>query len=309
MVVAALATVEEPQPAIFVAVDDNDPNDPNSKNNNGPVGAELLEVEPIPITNSLRSTIRHLRARAGRWSRFRGFGIYMVWSVCRVILVSAFSAGAAPKRVFIRGFAQVAADVMLSGVSLTWIHTVISEPQSTVWFKRIPAYRTWVKFAPAVALKAVAGQIGIVLPVLLACALNLLRLDDEFISSVTDVSGNPPKPTPALLGGGMAVFCLSLALVILVEIPANVIMVRVGASLLPESVDSIVPFDRSFDGKVIPAVVGGSGKLGLMDAWKTFSFSGRIRLMKVLLKVAGMTFALTISFAFIYAGIIVMGLH
>lgn len=296
-----MATVEEPQSAIFIAVDENDPH----KKNNAPGRADVIEVEPVPITNSLRTTVAHLRARAGRWSRFRGFGIYMVWSVAREFFTNAFSLGAHPSAVIPRGLARIVAEVALSGLVLTWIHTVISEPQATSWWRRFPAYRTWSKFAPAVALKAVAGQVGFVVPVLLGCALHLFRIDDEFIS-VTDPN-KLPRPTPALLGGGIAVFVLSLALVVFVEIPAHVIMVRVAASLLPDNVDSIVPFDRSFGGKVTPAVVGGAGKLGLMDAWKTFTYSGRVRLMKVLLKVGGMAMALGFTFGLIYASIIIYG--
>ena len=39
--------------------------------------------------------------------------------------------------------------------------------------------------------------------------------------------------------------------------------------MLPDEDEAIVPFDRSFGGKVVPAILGGSGKLSIRDAWKT----------------------------------------
>ena len=71
--------------------------------------------------------------------------------------------------------------------------------------------------------------------------------------------------------------------------------------MLPDEDESIVPFDRSFGGKVEPEDVGGSGCVGMLDAWKTFDWAARIRLIKLYAKV----FALQITTMFLFLGVLV----
>jgi len=73
-------------------------------------------------------------------------------------------------------------------------------------------------------------------------------------------------------------------------------LTRVQASLLADSEETIVPFDRSFNGKVIPEIVGGSGAIGMLDAWKTFDWAARIRLVKAYFKVFLMQLAVAAVF-------------
>ena len=100
----------------------------------------------------------------------------------------------------------------------------------------------------------------------------------------------------AVAGKGFAIFIISLVLILLVLVPAKVMLVRVQASLLPDDQESIVPFDRSFGGKVIPEIVGGSGVIGVLDAWKTFGWNSRLRLIKAYAKVFAMQCALSLFF-------------
>jgi hypothetical protein len=93
---------------------------------------------------------------------------------------------------------------------------------------------------------------------------------------------------------GIAV--LSLVLGFFVVIPANVALTRVQASLLNDTEETIVPFDRSFGGKVVPEIVGGSGVIGMLEAWKSFDWDSRIRLIKAYCKVFAMQMAVTLMF-------------
>ena len=68
------------------------------------------------------------------------------------------------------------------------------------------------------------------------------------------------------------------------------------ASLLPEDDEPIVPFDRTFGGKVVPAIIGGSGMIGMRDAWKTFDWNATVRVVKVYVKTALMQTALFMFF-------------
>jgi len=293
MVVATLAIVEDPQPEHYSPINSNDEEgDDVTKAVNNP-NADVLIVRPKPITSKLRTTIRHLRARAGRLSPFRGLGLFLIWGFCRAILVSILSFGASGPCI-VRSIAQIASELALSTLELAWVHVVISEPSAKPLYKRIPGPRSWVKIAPAVALRATASQVCFLLPAYLGTVLNVFRPDGNGILLLPSHDRSPHAALAAL-----AVIILSVALTFLIEIPAAVTMVRVAASMLPDDDEAIVPFDRTFGGKVEPAVVGGSGKIGLLDAWKTFTWPSRVRLLKVLGKVFGMLIAVVVLFSLI----------
>ena len=99
---------------------------------------------------------------------------------------------------------------------------------------------------------------------------------------------------------------IGLGIFVLIVIPADVTLKRVQASMLPEEDESIVPFDRTFAGKVKPEILGGSGAVSMLDAWKSFDKSARIRLMKLYLKVFLVSVLTSIMFAMILVGEIKM---
>merc|ERR1711977_201986 len=85
----------------------------------------------------------------------------------------------------------------------------------------------------------------------------------------------------------IAILLFGVVLTFLVVIPANVTLTRVQASLLVDTEETIVPFDRIF---------GGTGMIGMLDAWKTFDWAARIRLVKTYLKVIAMQIGVTFLF-------------
>ena len=72
--------------------------------------------------------------------------------------------------------------------------------------------------------------------------------------------------------------------------------------MLPEEDESIVPFDRTFAGKVKPEILGGSGAVSMLDAWRSFDRSARIRLMKLYFKVFIVSIFTTIMFVMVVIG-------
>jgi hypothetical protein len=294
MVVAALTIIEDPQPQLYVSVNSHDDDDDDVNKATSDPDADVLVAQPKPITSKLRTAIRHLRARAGRWSRFRGLGLFLIWCICRTILVGILSFGASTQSI-LHAIAQIASDMALSTLELAWVHVVISEPSTKRLYKRIPGPRSWVKIAPAVALRATASQLCFLLPLYLGTVLHAFRPDKDAIILLPPEDRSPL----AVLLAGLAVLVLSVTLTVLIEVPATVTMVRVAASMLPDDDEAIVPFDRTFGGKVTPAVTGGSGKIGLLDAWKTFTWPSRVRLLKVLGKVFGMVMVVVMLFSLI----------
>ncbi|KAK2846410.1 hypothetical protein FQN49_005749 [Arthroderma sp. PD_2] len=297
MVVATLIMVEDPNPETATAlpslpsyvdaVDDSrkaiidDKQVPDLSETKG------LSAHHQPITSKFRSTILHLRARAGPWSRFRGFGFFLFYSFARTVLTNVFKF-AGPLA------APLIADVVTSTLALGWVHAVIAAPSSKSWYQRIPSLRkNWLKIAPAVAISSLASELTFFIPIVIGFCFGTFRLDDNGLL-VTSPSNSK------VIGSAVLAVVLSLALAFLIDVPAKVVMIRVSASLLPADDETIVPFDRTFDGKVNPADVQGSGKIGLCDAWKTFSWASYRRLLIALVKISAMLITTCLVFGIIF---------
>ncbi|KAJ5593826.1 uncharacterized protein N7459_000034 [Penicillium hispanicum] len=288
-VVATLAAVEDSNPDIYVRIDHDDPNKPLDPNEPEPV----VEGRPKPITSKLRSTIKHLRSRAGFWSRFRGLSMYLAWSMARG-MISAFIP--VPSGSFIgQFFVQSFVSVLLSTWQMAWVHIVISEPSPKRFYQRIPSYRTWIKIAPAAAAEDVLTAAAFFLPMAVA----------KLAGWVEANQGQGPQ-TFSSFCRFLAASAVPALLALLISIPARVIFVRVAASMLPEEDETVVPFDRSFGGKVQPEIVGGSGRIGLMDAWTTFDWSARVRFAKVMGKTLAIQLALCVLTGLLVGGQLAM---
>jgi hypothetical protein len=156
----------------------------------------------------------------------------------------------------------------------------------------MPTLKMWKKVALPTALLGVSEQVAIFAPLLLAWAMGLHEEDPKRLINVGRHSG-------LVFGKGFAAMGLAMVLVVFLVIPANIALTRVQASLIPETEETIVPFDRTFNGKVVPEILGGTGVIGMLDAWKTFDRAARIRIVKAYVKVFAMQFALTLSFIFV----------
>lgn len=170
---------------------------------------------------------------------------------------------------------------------MTWIHVVISEPSPYRWWQRFPrpTLRAWRKIAPAVAIWATASQVVTIFPMVLAGSWGTLRRmrDPDFNPGMKD----------AYASAGQLFFAafLTIFMFVTIQIPATVAMVRVAASMLPEEDETIVPFDRTFGGLTTPEIIGGQGKIGIVEAWRSFNGECRRRLLRLMLKVAGLVMA------------------
>lgn len=238
---------------------------------------------PKPITASFRKSIQLLHAVGGFAGRFRGFGIYVSTGLLVQMVAGMISV------VLPRFLANILAVVALSQLSMAWTHIVISEPSPKPWYRRLPEIKTWKKVAGPTALLAVSEQVAVFVPIYTALLMGLL-------DNPASLTPHQKNMLPVMLAvKGLFLILLGLVLAILLVIPANAVLTRVQASLLPDSEETIVPFDRSFGGKFVPGIVGGDG-ISLIDAWKTFDFASRVRLVKAYAKVAAMQFALYLLF-------------
>lgn len=100
----------------------------------------------------------------------------------------------------------------------------------------------------------------------------------------------------------LGIYALNLLLLLLLVVPATIVLVRVQASSLPANDEAIVPFDQTFGGKVDSTSVDGHNQLAMLDAWRSFGWPSRIRLLKTYAKY----FVLQITLELLSAGILLM---
>jgi hypothetical protein len=203
-------------------------------------------VNPQSIINKIGTTIKHLRARVEYWSRFRGFSIFVVYAIAQSLIVYFLTVFTITHRPMGHIIATFIAYIILCRFEMAWVHIVISEPLPLPWYKRVPGgFKPWKKIVGTTALKSAACNLAITLLAIFAYRLSIFYL---YITLNTPMTEAQAKQT--LLD--LAIFFLICPALILIKAPATVTFVRVAASILPEQDEPIVPFDRTFDNKLIP---------------------------------------------------------
>ena len=257
------------------------------------VESDLFLVKQKPITSKMRSTIKHLRAQAGPLARFRGLHVAIIYRLLHGSIIGFFSANVV-SHPLVRPFVAILASIALCRIQMTWTHIVISQPSSKSWIRRIPSRAAVKNILVPTTVLAIAEQAAVCVP----SGLFLLA-NQAFNEEMNESVGRAQNI--ALLQMFFIVL-IAIGIVVLVVIPADVTLKRVQASMLPEEDESIVPFDRTFAGKVKPEILGGSGAVSMLDAWKSFDRSARIRLMKLYLKIFLVSIFTTIIFSMLIVG-------
>lgn len=236
------------------------------------------------LSASFRRSYHLLKSEGGL---FRGFSMFIIgrFAIAFVALVFQSIIGFFPF-----SFYAVLSSVLCAQLSLGWTWIVISKPSPKFWFRRIPSVKLWKKIAVPTAVHAVATQIATAAPVYLSLALGLTQDPNKIVNLPADKQRSNGLKS-------LGVLALGLALAFLLVIPATVALTRVQASLLSDTEETIVPFDRTFGGKVVPEIVGGSGMIGILDAWTSFDLAARVRLIKAYGKVIAMVIALVVFFS------------
>jgi len=278
-----LAAVEDPLPA-YEALPLNDDGSPKSDND------PIHTAQPgRPITSSLRATNRLIRSLGGWLSNFRGLGYSVLIGTLTVLTTLVIALlPFVPLRL-----AHLFALIATAPLSTTWVHLVITGPSARSFSKRIPPIKkvylaTWF---PTFLLWA-AAHASVVLPGLLAYAIGL-DIGPQTHPSQPDQPDQPglPPATGSNIGKAIAVLGVTLGLQALLLIPADTALRRVQASLLPPDEDTIVPFDRSFAGRVEPEVVSGKGFATFGAAIKTITPASWVRIYLLRIKVFFVTMA------------------
>jgi hypothetical protein len=261
----------------------------------GLVEESALNPEPTvtekrtAITSSLRRTKQHITSIAGSKARWRGLPIFILYII--TVGVSGWILKK-PLRFEILPFGNVLVDVgaaiFAARLHCAWTHKVISMPSDKKLKERMVSRAEWKELIVPTALSAGAhGFVVEAMKVILYGSVEACKMLEA--QKVSNVLIFLVGVIPALVGG------IVLALFIL--LPAYVSLVRKEASMLSPEEETIVPMDRTFDGRL--QHIG--DKLNVGDAWNSFTSEARIRLVKLYVKFFFVMVALFIVFAHVFA--------
>ncbi|MCJ1390266.1 hypothetical protein MMC18_003124 [Xylographa bjoerkii] len=297
--IGTLTMIEDPSTTIILCTSEADAPLPSAvESEKGPVlEQEVLLVKSKPITAKFRTTIAHLRAHGGFLSRFRGAHVLVAYYLAYHLMCS-FLFRLVPHTLGYRAIITVATSTILCRLNATWTHIVISEASEKRFFQRVPARTSFRKLAGPTFLNAVAKQVVFLGLVEMFTTFGL----QPYVADLSKLGELSDAERLNVWFHSFIVLTTAILAGVFVIIPTHVALKRVQASLLPEDDESIVPFDRTFNGKVVPEILGGSGRVGMAEAWKSFDWNGRVRLFKVYAKVAAMQGALFMLFTIVVAG-------
>lgn len=279
-VIVSLCMVESPTAAITVTSSTHEPSvKEGEKETLLETGPTIELVNQKPITSSIRATIRHLVDNGGRFARFRGYRVYILYHFLST-LAFAFFSGVFD---FIPGQTILSAALtgaLLARVHAAWTHKVVGMPTEQSFWKRIPNKSHWKTLAVPAAIASAMPHISMYLLVGVVKLLGFTKKWDaskqwEPVSCAEKI-GNIARV--------LAVIVFAISCYLFLCLPAMVTLARVEASILPEDQDAIVPFDRTFGGKVVSKMMGGTGVVGFLDAWRSFNWEARRRLIKLFIK-------------------------
>lgn len=293
-VVTTLCMVESPVAAITVSPTPES-GDKHEKEGLLETGPTITLVNQKPITSSIRGTLRHVVANAGRFSRFRGFPLYITYSAY-MSLATIFLTAALPRFPGKEVLVAAVAGATVASLHALWTHKIVSMPTDKTAWQRMPSRSQWKTLALPAAIQSAMPSISFYLVVAFGYLLKLDKMDLENAAEYTCDQWT----SLVLRVAATLVFAITCSLFLCM--PANVTLVRIEASILAEDQDTIVPFDRTFGGKVVEKMMGGTGIVSFLDAWRSFTWEARRRLIKLYLKsfvmISGLVFFIMHILAF-----------
>jgi len=271
--------------------DDPDAPLPSEKDGAFLIEQEVLLVKTKPITAKLCSTVKHLRTRAGFFSRFRAIHVLAVYGLTFYPLHSLFLR-LVPNSIVTRSIVTVVTSTLLCRFNATWTHLVISNPSEKRFYRRVPPRTAFRQLAGPTLVAASIEQIAVVTPLILAHFFGF----EQYVRDPSKFGNVSPAVRATVLTQAGLVGLTAFFNVVFLIIPAHAALRRVQASLLPEEDEGIVAIDRTFGGKLGPEM------LSLRAAWKSFDREAIFRLYKVYAKVALMQGVLLMVFMAVVVG-------
>jgi hypothetical protein len=243
---------------------------------------EITVIAHKPITANIHTSIRHLHTVGGFFGRWRGAGVGMVYHMLHALLTN-FLTSLIGLGLGGHALMHIVSSIGLARIHMAWTHSMIAEPNSKSWFRRmVPRKQCKAILLPTVAF-AVAQQVTVLMPIAVAFALGIPQEmhNQEFDFMSRDVSpAEAAYYAFALLSIPLTAIFVALAILL----PASVTLTRIEAALLPEDQETIVTFDRSSVLGDFDLQTRGACRSVFLQAWKSFEPAARLRLIKLYTK-------------------------
>jgi hypothetical protein len=259
------------------------------------------------VTKKICSTLNHLRRTEGVRGFFRGFRTYAVYQGLGAVvqgfltffLFQLFPGG--------DSVATVLVSVFMCRLHCAWTHAMLRTTSSDVSSEE----DTSKAHRGRCSIRYVSREDSrrLVLPTLrlgfsTIIAKYFLTKSLNFTESTLRIRGQTMSTAGVV---AVALFPLLVALIgtFYFVIPSWIALVRIEASLLPETDGTIVPLDRTFDGRLVQSSEQSRfryilSNITVRGAWKTFPCSTFRRVIKAVVKFSVLTIVLQCAFVALF---------
>lgn len=245
-----------------------------------PVDVEVTVIEHKPITASIRTTIGLLHRVGGFRARWRGVGLRIVYGFLHCAITNFLShflglglVGGMLTYIFV--------SLGLARVHMAWTHSMIAYQSSKWWFHRLPPRKDCKVLLLPALVYAAAQQATHILPLGVGFALGVIGPGAH---EAREAAGECPKQLLLLTLSFLAVPLTYILVGLAILFPASVTLTRIEATLLPEDMEPIVPFDKAAITGDIDVSVRGGCRAIFVQAWRSFDRASRWRLVKLYVK-------------------------
>lgn len=238
----------------------------------------LFESPSNAITKERSRARRHLQDEGGRWSLFRGFDIFLVYTLLTILWLILANPVSAQQNLPFPAYvlARLFLGLPLTNLHMACIHATMSKPNRKRFWQRIPGWHDWVTIAPVASL-------DIVLPAsahfMTSQILAFLR---QSFPGTIGAQACHGSDFPANSYGLIALSAVPYVSSFLVSTVTRFIYVHVSASLLPDDDEPVVPFDRGSRGRDN----NGSISLIILNACRTVGSVNYLRYLRTVTDVA-----------------------
>ena len=255
-----------------------------------------------PLTSSIRQTLSHLRTLGGfRKAYLRGLGhLVLVLNLQTIIqilitIILFVIARSSSGHFDLCMLAGAIAIILVAGPRASVTQAILSATPRSL-FQRFPPLRTWKYLVAPTCINLLCSTLVLGIPL----AFNMLATKIFPITTLPadNIDGEVAYSAAAIFGvltTNIISLVIVLALFYHVAIPASITLTRVEASLLPASDETIIPFDRTFGGRVVMTGVDDRLVLRTKDAWRSVTTADRRRVAILLFKLTLISIAIQVA--------------
>ena len=244
--------------------------------------AIIPKSSPRAATSSIRAMTRLLWARRRFLSFMRGFGPSLVWNMGRLLLMAACLWFRVPWALAF--FVHVLVPLGMIQVHILWVHTVLCTNRTTEPFwRRIVPFKMAIKaVGPPMVLLLLAETVT---RYILGLTFLSMKLKWEHFIPVMPSYSDTPSTLPWWL--------LLVVLTVVLVLPAQMVLVRVEASLLDAGEDTIVPLDPTLRTSDKHEYVS------LLEAWRSLTRTGKLTVILLYVRIGFIIFCVAGVVSFI----------